>query len=220
MLVVCFLFQELYTHVYVTDLHPPSHCHSLTPSQAVELENGTPRKVTKYIIIISTLGYQDTEETVVLGTEQDGSRWEGLSQPHTPSHSLTHTHTHTHPHIVSHSHTHTHTFTHTHSLTHTHTHTHTHTPSHCLSPSHTHTLTHTLTLSLSLTHTHTLTLSLSLTHTHTHSHTHTLPLSSSSHGYPLLLGSVCVGKLLLGSCPHPFLVSLGHVTVYSTSHYA
>ena len=41
--------------------------------QAVELENSMPRAVTKYVVIITTNGYQGTEETVVLGTEQEGS---------------------------------------------------------------------------------------------------------------------------------------------------
>ena len=43
-------------------------------SQAVELENTSTRKVTKYMVVLTTIGVQDTEETIVLGTEQDGSR--------------------------------------------------------------------------------------------------------------------------------------------------
>ena len=42
--------------------------------QAVELENTSTRKVTKYMVVLTTIGVQDTEETIVLGTEQDGSR--------------------------------------------------------------------------------------------------------------------------------------------------
>lgn len=42
--------------------------------QAVELENWCcSRKVTKYLVIVTTNGYVDTEETVVLGTEQDNN---------------------------------------------------------------------------------------------------------------------------------------------------
>lgn len=41
--------------------------------QAVELENCCSRKVTKYLVIVTTNGYVDTEETVVLGTEQENS---------------------------------------------------------------------------------------------------------------------------------------------------
>lgn len=41
--------------------------------QAVELENSSGRKVTKYLVIVTTNGYMGTEETVVLGTEQEGS---------------------------------------------------------------------------------------------------------------------------------------------------
>lgn len=49
-------------------LLPPSLC-----LQAVELENMFPRPVTKYLVIVSTPGNQETEETIVLGTEQDAS---------------------------------------------------------------------------------------------------------------------------------------------------
>ena len=41
--------------------------------QAVELENSWPRKVTKHLMLVATNGYQDTEETIVLGTEQEDS---------------------------------------------------------------------------------------------------------------------------------------------------
>ena len=54
-------------HMY----HPPTHTHT---SQAVELENTIPRNVTKYIVLITTTGHQDTEETLVLGTEQEESK--------------------------------------------------------------------------------------------------------------------------------------------------
>lgn len=37
---------------------------------AVELERCSPRNITRYMILITTQGVQDTEETVVLGTEQ------------------------------------------------------------------------------------------------------------------------------------------------------
>ena len=50
-----------------------THTHTHTHTQAVELENGIPRKVTKYLVIITTTGYQDTEEVIALGTEQEGS---------------------------------------------------------------------------------------------------------------------------------------------------
>ena len=43
------------------------------PLQAVELENSWPRKVTKYLVLVATSGYQDTEEAIVLGTEQEDS---------------------------------------------------------------------------------------------------------------------------------------------------
>ena len=41
----------------------------------MELENSsvTKRNVTKYLVIVTTNGYMGTEETVVLGTEQEGS---------------------------------------------------------------------------------------------------------------------------------------------------
>ena len=42
-------------------------------SQAVELENSSPRNVTKYLALVATNGYQDTEEAIVLGTEQEDS---------------------------------------------------------------------------------------------------------------------------------------------------
>ena len=48
---------------------------SLPPYQAVELENSFSRPVTKYLVIVTTNGYLDTEETIVLGTEQEGSTW-------------------------------------------------------------------------------------------------------------------------------------------------
>ncbi len=40
----------------------------------MELENTLPRKVTKYIVVIITHGNQETDETIVLGTEQDNSK--------------------------------------------------------------------------------------------------------------------------------------------------
>lgn len=43
---------------------------SLSLSQAVELEKFSPRNVTRYMVVITTQGVQDTEETIVLGTEQ------------------------------------------------------------------------------------------------------------------------------------------------------
>ena len=43
------------------------------PLQAVELENSSPRKVTKHLVLVVTNGYQDTEEAIVLGTEQEDS---------------------------------------------------------------------------------------------------------------------------------------------------
>lgn len=46
---------------------------SLSSPQAVELENSFSRPVTKYLVIVTTNGYLDTEETIVLGTEQEGS---------------------------------------------------------------------------------------------------------------------------------------------------
>jgi hypothetical protein len=39
----------------------------------VELENSWPRKVTKHLVLVATNGYQDTEEAIVLGTEQEDS---------------------------------------------------------------------------------------------------------------------------------------------------
>ena len=64
-----------HTHLHTCTSHTPStpctHTHPHT--QAVELENTIPRSVTKYIILITTTGHQDTEETLVLGTEQEGS---------------------------------------------------------------------------------------------------------------------------------------------------
>ena len=44
-------------------------------SQAVELENASPRNVTKYLALVATNGYQDTDEAIVLGTEQEDSMW-------------------------------------------------------------------------------------------------------------------------------------------------
>ena len=42
----------------------------------MELENAFPREVTKYLVLVTTSGYQDTEEAIVLGTEQEDSMWE------------------------------------------------------------------------------------------------------------------------------------------------
>ena len=56
--------------------------------QAVELENAFPRKVTKYLELVVTSGYQDTEEAIVLGTEQEDSMWELYCYTHNM-----HTHT-------------------------------------------------------------------------------------------------------------------------------
>ena len=50
--------------------------HSLSDvctTQAVELENSFPRKVIKHLVLVATNGYQDTEEAIVLGTEQEDS---------------------------------------------------------------------------------------------------------------------------------------------------
>ena len=55
------------SHTVTHLIHTPTH------RQAVELENTIPRNVTKYIVLITTTGHQDTEETLVLGTEQEGS---------------------------------------------------------------------------------------------------------------------------------------------------
>ncbi len=41
--------------------------------QVVELEGNSQRKVTKYLVIITSNGHMGTEETIYLGTEQDGS---------------------------------------------------------------------------------------------------------------------------------------------------
>ena len=62
-----------HTHTAHTTSHKTTHTHTHTHSQAVELENTIPRNVTKYVILITTIGHQDTEETLVLGTEQEGS---------------------------------------------------------------------------------------------------------------------------------------------------
>ena len=39
--------------------------------QAVELENSSSRKVRKYLIVITSVDNQDSEETLILGTEQE-----------------------------------------------------------------------------------------------------------------------------------------------------
>ena len=41
----------------------------------MELENASPRNVTKYLALVATNGYQDTDEAIVLGTEQEDSMW-------------------------------------------------------------------------------------------------------------------------------------------------
>lgn len=43
--------------------------------QAVELENCSIRPTTRYMVVIATQGVQDTEETIVLGTEQAADRY-------------------------------------------------------------------------------------------------------------------------------------------------
>jgi hypothetical protein len=47
--------------------------NSDTIKLAVELENASPRNVTKYLALVATNGYQDTDEAIVLGTEQEDS---------------------------------------------------------------------------------------------------------------------------------------------------
>ena len=52
-------------------LSPPSYFLF----QVVELENNSARRVTKYLVIVATNGHMATEETIVLGTEQEDSRY-------------------------------------------------------------------------------------------------------------------------------------------------
>jgi hypothetical protein len=40
---------------------------------AVELEKSSGRLITRYMIVITSIGVQDTEETIILGTEQQSS---------------------------------------------------------------------------------------------------------------------------------------------------
>ena len=66
------LIYHISSHIHHT-CTTHTHTHTHTHTQAVELENTIPRNVTKYVILITTIGHQDTEETLVLGTEQEGS---------------------------------------------------------------------------------------------------------------------------------------------------
>ena len=67
---------EFIMHIISFFLFSPPHTPPslfLSSPQAVELENSFSRPVTKYLVIVTTNGYLDTEETIVLGTEQEGS---------------------------------------------------------------------------------------------------------------------------------------------------
>ena len=67
----------MYLSTSYVRIHVHVHVHVYTCiiiyTQAVELENASPRNVTKYLALVATNGYQDTDEAIVLGTEQEDS---------------------------------------------------------------------------------------------------------------------------------------------------
>jgi len=132
------------------------------------------------------------------------------TQPHTASHTLTHS-SHT-PHSPTLTHTYSsHTLIHHLNTPHTlHKHIHTHIHPHTYTPSHTHT--HTLFIP---SHTHTLNTLLICTHTHTHTHTQSQSLQERRHRIHRDPGSVLTHQAR-GACGNSPESQLSSVTGPST----